>query len=161
MQKVRAGLSIFLIMILLASFRAAADESRSDRRFETRLSGDEEVPPVQTEAKGKARFQFSKEANELTYTLIISNVKAVTAGCIQKGKKGENGSPVIDLFTEPKKANVTGILLAEGKVEPYLLIGPLKGKSLDSLIQLMEAGEAYVNIQTKNHPDGAIRGQIK
>jgi len=41
------------------------------------------------------------------------------------------------------------------------LIGPLKGKSVNVLIELMEAGEAYVNIQTKKHPDGEIRGQIK
>jgi hypothetical protein len=68
---------------------------------------------------------------------------------------------VINLFAEPKREDVSGTLLAEGKAEPYLLIGPLKGKSLHSLIQLIEAGEAYVNIQTKKHPDGEIRGQIK
>jgi hypothetical protein len=57
--------------------------------------------------------------------------------------------------------DVTGILLAEGKVEPYLFIGPLKGKSVNALIELMKAGQAYVNIQTKKHPEGEIRGQIR
>jgi len=52
---------------------------------------------------------------------------------IQKGKKDENGPPVVNLFAESTREDVSGTLLAEDKVEPYLLIGPLKGKSLDSL----------------------------
>jgi len=140
---------------------AAGDKSMGEHSFEANLSGNEEVPPVRTKAKGEAKFQLSKEGDNLTYTLIVSNIRDVTAGCIQKGKRGENGPLVINLFTEPKKEDVRGTLLAEGKVEPYLLIGPLKGNSLNSLIQLMEAGEAYVNIKTKKHPDGEIRGQIK
>ena len=116
---------------------------------------------MKTKAKGEAKFQVNKERDRLTYNLIISNIKDVTAAYIRKGKKGENGPPVTNLFAEPKREDVSGTLLVEGKVEPYLLIGPLKGKSLDSLIQLLEAGEAYVNIQTKSHAHGEIRGQIK
>jgi len=161
MRKLKTGLSIFLIIILFASLGMAADKPTNERTFKATLSGKEKVPPVQTKAKGEAKFQLSKEGDKLTYTLIVSNIRDVTGGYIHKGKKGENGPPLIDLFTEPKKEDIRGTLLAEGKVEPYLLIGPLKGKSLESLILLMEAGEAYVNIQTKKHPDGEIRGQIK
>jgi hypothetical protein len=161
MQRVKVGLFTCLIMILLASLGAAANNPTGQRRFEANLSGNEEVPPVQTKARGEAKFRFSKEGDNLTYTLNLSNIKDVTAAHIQKGKKGENGLPIINLFTEPKKEDVTGTLYAEGKVEPYLLIGPLKGKSVDSLIQLMQSEEAYVNIKTKKHPDGEIRGQIK
>ena len=161
MQRVKGGLLTFLIIILFTSLGVAADKSTNHHSFEASLSGNEEVPPVQTKAKGEAKFQFSKGGDKLTYTLIISNIKDVTTGCIQKGKNGENGPPVINLFAEPKKEDVRGTLLAEGTIEPYLLIGPLKGKSVNALIQLMEAREAYVNIKTKKHPDGEIRGQIK
>jgi hypothetical protein len=161
MERVKTGLSIFLIIILFASLGAAADKSRNESTFEANLSGNEEVPPVHTKAKGDAKFQLSREGDKLTYTLNVSNIKEVTGCCIHKGKKGENGPPVIYLFTDPGKEDVTGTLLAEGKVEPYLFIGPLKGKPLRSLIQLIEAGDAYVNIQTKKHPEGEIRGQIR
>jgi hypothetical protein len=140
----------------------AADTSSSgERTFRPKLSGAEELPFVNTEAEGKAVFQISGGGDTLTYRLTISHIKDVTAAYIHKGKKGEIGSPVADLFTEPKKENISGTLFVEGKVEPYLLIGPLKGKSLNSLIELMEAGDAYVNIQTKKHPEGEIRGQIR
>jgi len=161
MRKVAVWLLIFVSIMLFVALAMGTGKSSVERSFEANLSGNEEVPPVQTKAKGEAKFQFSEEANKLTYRLNISKIKDVTAAHIQKGKRGENGPSVINLFNEPKKEDVTGNLLAEGKVEPYLLIGPLKGRSLDSLIQLMEAGEAYVNIKTKKHPDGEIRGQIK
>ena len=153
---------ISLFIFLLTSLGVAADRSSSgERTFRTKLSGSEEVPLVNTEAEGEAEFHISGTGDTLTYRLTISPIKDITAAYIHKGKKGENGPPVVNLFTEPQKEDVTGTLLAEGKVEPYLLTGPLKRKSINALIQLMEAGEAYVNIQTKRHPEGEIRGQIR
>jgi hypothetical protein len=67
----------------------------------------------------------------------------------------------VDLFNEPKREDISGTFLGDGVIEADMLIGPLKGKSLDSLIQLMEAGEAYINVYTKDHPQGEIRGQIE
>jgi len=161
MHKLGLQLSVFLFVALFLSLGMAAGKSASERSFKATLSGSDEVPLVDTQAKGEAAFQVSKGRDIVTYKLTVSNIKDVTAAYIQKGKRGKNGPPVMNLFTEPKKENVSGTLLAEGKVEPYLLIGPLKGKSVNVLIELMEAGEAYVNIQTKKHPDGEIRGQIK
>jgi hypothetical protein len=161
MQEGKALLFIFLFIILLASLGVAADKSAAERTFRAKLSGSEEVPFVNTEAEGEAALQIGGSGETLTYKLTISHIKDVTAAYIHRGKKGEKGPPVADLFREPKKENITGTLLVEGKVEPYLLIGPLKGKSLKSLIQLIEARDAYVNIQTKKHPEGEIRGQIR
>jgi len=160
MRKLGPQLFVFLLIVFVSP-GFAVDKSMSERIFKASLSGGEEVPFIRTEAKGEATFQVSKGGDIVTYKLTLSNIKDITAAYIQKGKKGKNGPPVIDLFTESKREDVSGTLLAEGKVEPYLLIGPLKGKSLNSLIQLMKAGEVYVNIQTKKHPDGEIRGQIK
>ncbi len=160
MRKVTAWLLVFLSIALFASFAIGTDKLSGERSFEASLSGNEEVPPVETKAKGRAKFQFIREGEKLTYTLTLSDIQDVTAAYIQKGKKGENGPAVLNLFAEPKKEDVKGTLFAEGKVEPYLLTGPLKGKSVDSLIRLMEAGEAYVDIETKKHPNGEIRGQI-
>jgi len=153
---------ISLFIFLLTSLGVTADSSSSgERTFRAELSGSEEVPLVNTEAEGEAEFRISGSGDTLTYRLTISHIKDIISAYIHMGRKGEKGPPVADLFAEPKKKNISGTLLAEGKVEPHLLTGPLKGKSLKSLIQLMEAGDAYVNIQTKKHPEGEIRGQIR
>ena len=159
MGKLRVQVFIFLSIILLASLGAAV-ESASGRSFKAGLSGDEEVPPVQTQARGEVKFELTETADELTYRFMIEDIKNVTSAQIRQGRRGENGPPVMELFTEPKKEDINGTLLAVGKIEPYLLTGPLKGQSLRSLMQLMETGEVYINILTKEHPDGEIRGQI-
>jgi len=159
--KLRIEAFAFAIIILLASLGIAADKSAGGRSFKAELSGNEEVPPIKTEAVGTAIFQFREGGNTMTYTLIISHIKDITGAFICKGKKGENGAIVMDLFREPRKEDISGTFLAEGKIEPYLLFGPLQGGSVQSLMQLMETGQVYINILTKKHPDGEIRGQIR
>ncbi len=161
MKKARVPLIIGLSFIVCTAIGMAADQSMNGRRFQASLSGDEEVPPVRTKAKGDIKFQYIRKGDQLTYQLAISDIKDVTAALIQKGKTGENGPPVLNLFTEPKKEDISGNLLADGKVEPYLLMGPLKGNSVNSLVQLIETREVYVNIQTKKCPQGEIGGQIE
>ena len=161
MEKLRLETFIFAAIILFASSGAAADKSVGGRSFKADLSGSEEVPPIETEAKGEATFQLRQEGDRLTYMLSISQIKNVTAGYICAGRKGENGALVVKLFSKPEKEDISGILLVEGEIEPYLLFGPLLGGSVQSLVQFMEAGNAYINILTKEHPDGEIRGQIK
>jgi hypothetical protein len=160
MGKLRVQVSILLSMILLASLGSAV-ESASGRSLKAGLSGDEEVPPVQTQARGEARFELSEATDELTYSVVIKDIENVTSAQIHQGSKDENGPPVVELFVEPKKEDIHGTLLVEGKIEPYLLIGPLKGQSVRSLMQLMHAGETYLTIETRKYPDGEIRGQIK
>jgi len=161
MGKLKVEAFTFAVILLLTCLGGAADKSGGQHSFKAELSGSEEVPPVKTEARGQATIQVSKGGNQLTYVLSISHIKGVTAAYIQAGRKGENGPLVIELFPEPKKEDIGGTLLAEGKIEPYLLVGPLQEGSVHSLIQLMEAGGAYINILTKKHPNGEIRGQIK
>jgi CHRD domain len=40
------------------------------------------------------------------------------------------------------------------------LHGPLKGKQVSDLANIIKAGQAYANVRTKQNPKGEIRGQI-
>jgi CHRD domain len=40
------------------------------------------------------------------------------------------------------------------------LKGPLAGKHVSDLIKLIEDGNAYANVHTRQHPNGEIRGQL-
>lgn len=161
MRKLKNQSIILLLSILVAFFGITVDKSVGEVRFKAELSGDEEVPPLKTKAKGEANFDLSNEGDELTYRVVLEGIENITAAHIHKGKTGENGPPVADLFREPRKEAISGILLSKGTIAGYKLTGPLKGKTLHSLIELIEAGEAYVNVHTKDYPEGEIRGQIK
>ena len=52
-------------------------------------------------------------------------------------------------------------VLAEGTITSANLTGPLAGKTIKDLINVMRSGNAYVNVHTKQNPAGEIRGQIK
>ena len=46
--------------------------------FHAILEGDEEVPPVDSDAKGAAIFRTSNDGTELNYRLIVANIEDVT-----------------------------------------------------------------------------------
>jgi len=148
-------------MVILVSFGMAADKQGSDCSFQAKLLGNEEVPPVETKAKGEVTFRLNKEEDELVYQLTLTDIEEVMAAHIHVGRRGIKGEPVAPLFTEPKKGDISGTLYSEGTITGYQLVGSLKGESLDCLLQMMKTGETYVNVQTKKHPDGEIRGQIE
>ena len=50
--------------------------------------------------------------------------------------------------------------LVQGSITADKLEGPLKGKSISDLVNLIQKSSAYVNIHTQSFPDGEIRGQI-
>jgi hypothetical protein len=126
-----------------------------EQKFVATLSGQEEVPPTNSQATGMAEFTVTGENAE--YSVNASNIQGVTAGHIHSGGQGENGPIVVTLFKNDSPNNEvseTGSIIAD-KLE-----GPMAGKQLTDLITAMSNGETYVNIHTEQNPNGEIRGQI-
>ena len=130
--------------------------------FVASLSGDKEVPPVQTQATGTAGFSQPHLSN-MTYGVQVQNIESVTAAHIHQGKEGQNGPIVVTLFradintgTGPVNGQLVG-----GTISNDMLEGPMAGKTLEGdLVKAIQNGEVYVNVHTTQNPDGAIRGQI-
>jgi hypothetical protein len=123
------------------------------------LSGQNEVPPVQTNATGTAGFT-APHFNNITFGVSVNNMDQVTGAHIHQGNQGENGPIVVTLF----KANTpTGKInghLVNGSISNDMLEGPLKGKTVIDLADLMQSGNSYVNVHTTKNPNGEIRGQL-
>jgi hypothetical protein len=165
-----AGISttaVLLILVALSATAATTTISSSSYAqtipsiFHAILEGEEEVPPVDSDAKGAAVFRTSDDGTELNYRLIVANIEDVTAAHIHLAPEGENGDIVAFLFNPetPTDGREFGIL-AEGTITSEDLVGPLEGSTLSELIDEMEAGNTYVNVHTVEHPSGEIRGQI-
>lgn len=120
------------------------------------LSGQEEVPPVQTQATGMADFIVMGDT--VNYTVNASNIQGATAGHIHLGKPGENGPVVITLFnydTPMDQVSETGSFTAADQE------GPMTGQPYQELGMAALNGTLYVNIHTEKNPNGEIRGQIQ
>lgn len=161
--------AVLLILVAVSATTAATTTISSSSSyaqtipsiFHAILEGDEEVPPVDSDAKGAAIFRTSNDGTELNYRLIVANIENVTAAHIHLAPRGENGDIVAFLFDpeEPTEGRTNGVL-AEGTITSADLVGPLEGSTLSELIDEMEAGNTYVNVHTVQHPSGEIRGQI-
>jgi hypothetical protein len=130
------------------------------RHFFASLSGLEEVPPVQTNARGDAVFTINEDEKMMEYRLIIHNLLNFTEAHIHLGRRGENGPVVAFLFgpVDPGISVIQGIV--RGNLSRKDLVGPLKGHPFSALLREMRSGNTYVNCHTVQNPEGEIRGQI-
>lgn len=122
------------------------------------LSGQQEVPPVETMATGAAEFLPVLPTNEtIDFSVNATGIEGVTAGHIHSGVEGENGPVVVTLFQfDPAQNEVS----ERGTITADMLEGPMEGMTIADLLPAMKNASTYVNIHTEQNPDGEIRGQI-
>jgi hypothetical protein len=127
------------------------------QKFKAQLSGDQEVPPIQTTASGIAWFKQMQD--KVWFKLSVTNMEGVTQAHIHTGKVGENGPVVVTLYKSETPQPING-KLSYGNITANVLEGPLKGKQISDLLTGMSNGSTYVNVHTEKYPNGEIRGQI-
>ena len=149
------SLSVFLTLPIVDKAYAQS------RIYEAPLAGQNEVPPVQSNATGLAVFTtpFNDTVN---YRVNITGISNPTGAHIHVAQSGQNGHIVAYLFHTPtskENQSPTGIIFS-GNFSNSSLKGPMQGKTLGDLAAAMDSGEIYVNVHTTEHPHGEIRGQI-
>jgi trimeric autotransporter adhesin len=120
--------------------------------FTASLSGDEEVPPVSTQASGDAHFMLDDGAGyrRLHYTLSVSEtLTTVTMAHIHTGWPGQNGPVIVTLFN----AAGGGVLDPDNPVQDSADI------TAEQLLHML-TGFTYVNVHTQANPAGEVRGQV-
>jgi hypothetical protein len=148
---------------------SAAFAAQQQQKFSAKMTGSEEVPPKNTKARGTVEFILGPDGKTLSYKVSVNDIHSVTIANINSGKKGEKGPVVVTLFRSRTGNPILGFLiqnipmngvLSEGSITSSNLQGPLKGKQVSELVNLMKSGQAYTNVRTKQNPRGEIRGQI-
>ncbi len=168
-----------LVMVVAALFLSGPAAQAQQTKFEANLVGKNETPAVDTSAQGQATFEVSPDGTSIKFTLNVNDPAAVTMAHIHLGEPGQAGKPVAPLYpakmssmssTSPEKSGTSSddkmamggmTCIAQGTITSASLVGPLKGKTIQDLLDDIRAGKAYVNVHTKAHPDGDIRGPIE
>jgi len=163
------------------------DDGNETKKFKARLLGSEEIPPVQTEATGRASFKLKMKEIEhdderqerkeeesvpsLHFSLSARDLESVTGAWIHLGGPGQSGPVVASLFKagngaaaaatdkKDKKEEKKRYFEIRGSLTQGDLVGPLAG-NWDGFTNALRSGQLYVNVETPAHPDGEIRGQI-
>ncbi len=144
--------------VILFSVSMPTYSSVEEKKFWAGLEGEFEVPPTDTNSSGIAMFKSTQDS--IWYMINVTNINNVTAAHIHSGNLGENGPVVAPLFDSDIPTEKMNGTLAQGNLTANMLEGPLVGKQLSELTLGMQSNTTYVNIHTKDYPDGEIRGQI-
>lgn len=129
--------------------------------FHATLSGSQVVPPVATEASGKAEFELDAEGT-LSFELEVGNIDDVTAAHIHAGPFGEAGPILATLYFNPATASFTeSEEIAEGTLVDDDLTpnGDFDG-SVGGLLDLLRSGAVFVDVHTSGQPASELRGQV-
>jgi hypothetical protein len=107
------------------------------------LTGAQEVPAVSTQAKGNGTITV-KDDKSVSGSIETSGISG-NAAHIHMGAAGANGGVIIPLA----KSGDNGWSVPAG------------AKLTDAQYEAFKKGDLYVNVHTKEHPGGEIRGQLK
>lgn len=151
---------IMIILVILVTFiSVGTDWAAGQTSFVAGLTGNQEVPVVDTNVTGSALF-VSKSSGTITYVVNVTNMANITSAELSIGKQGENGQIAVVLFKAASPTTNINGTLTQGNISSANLQGPLKDKLVTDLTNILQQGGAYVNVHTVQNPRGEIRGQI-
>jgi CHRD domain-containing protein len=109
---------------------------------DVKLAGDQEVPPVQTDASASGTITVN--ADKTVSGSVTTKGVTATAAHIHEGAMGKNGGVIIPLT---KNGDTFAV--------------PAGAKLTDAQYAAYQKSELYVNVHSAKNPDGEIRAQLK
>jgi hypothetical protein len=135
--------TMILATAAAAALSACSSMPWNNVRLAASLSGSEEVPAVNTAGRGSFDGSYNKDTRMLAYTVTYT---------------GLSGPATAAHFHGPAAVGQNA-----GVVVPFASAAdPIKGETTltDAQAADLLAGRWYVNVHTRAHPGGEIRGQV-
>jgi CHRD domain len=164
--------TIVLVGMLALGLLAVAPSALAGDNFVATLSGDQEVPPRDTQARGVATFKLREDGTALAFQVNVANIDNVVAAHIHCGAVGVNGPVGVTLFMGAPAGGAVNGTLAEGTITAPDPGNGCGWTDLASVLAAMASGATYVNVHTNDgveppntgpgdFPGGEIRGQVR
>ena len=152
-------MSLGILTISLISMPAFAQQAN----FVASLSGQNLSPKVSTAATGTAKFNVGPDGN-MAYVVDGKNIKGIIGAHISL-KNGTDVAQVFNPYVEinGKSGIPTGEVngqISKGVITANDLSGPLSGKTITDLANLMKNNSINVVIRTQGHENGEIQGAV-
>jgi hypothetical protein len=154
MQKFFAYLVFMLVAIAPAAW--------AEETFKATLSGDQEVPPVVTNATGTFKLELSEAETKAGVTLTVNDGVDITQAHLHCAPVGING-PIVAFLSGLNEAgyNVDGQWISNATLTDTSISDPACGATISALAASIRAGNVYVNVHSVANPAGVIRGQVE
>jgi hypothetical protein len=134
-----------LIAAALAS-GLAVTASAETVKFTTTMTAQEEVPPTNSKGSGNAEATLDTQSHQFTYRVTWGGFasQVIAAHFHGPAAPGKNAGVQVPIDGSNPQSPATGSATLTPEQQQQLM-----------------SGMWYVNVHTKNHPPGAIRGQLK
>jgi hypothetical protein len=165
-----AAISIITVAAIPA-FSYAQQQQQQVSDFIANLSGKNVDPPINTPATGVAKLHVNPN-DTISYEISVNNIDKV----IDSFMGPKNNTDLIELINPyatslsgPRVTNQfqsaypTGPVngeLTNGVITKDQFYGPLTGKSISDLANMIRTGQFQVDVRTLAHENGEIAGQI-
>ena len=148
--------------IVLVAVLAGAGVANAGDIFGARLSGAEEVPPVDTATTGRVIIEFNDDETQAQFQLIVRSGVRVQQSHIHCGAVGVNGPVVVFLAgLHPPGWEVDGEWVSNTTFTNSNIVNDSCGTTLAALAQNIRDGNTYANVHTVANPGGEVRGQLR
>jgi hypothetical protein len=116
--------------------------------FQVPLTGTQQVPPVQTPGSGSADLTYDAGTRVVTWNISFSGLSSPATMAHFHGPAPAGKNAGVKVWLSQK-----GNMEATSPITGQATLSPDDAKSF-------EAGDMYINVHTKNNPNGEIRGQV-
>ena len=128
--------------LVWAGMAQAAPES-----FKVELSGAQQVPAAETKGSGTADVTWDAATRVVTWSISVSGLSSPVTMAHFHGPAAAGKNGPVEVWLSEKGKPVEGAIKGQATLSP-------------EQAQQFAAGELYINVHTKDHPAGEIRGQV-
>jgi CHRD domain len=147
MSKAISRRAVTVTIALIGAALVGAPASAAPTSFTVSLTGAQQVPPVQTNGSGTANLTYDPATRVVTWSITYDGLSSPVTMAHFHGPAaaGKNG-PVAVWLTKRGSA----------------VASPITGQATLTPAQARQfvAGDWYINVHTRQHPAGEIRGQV-
>ena len=115
--------------------------------FKVPLTGDQQVPAVQTTGSGSADLTYDPGTRVVTWGISFGGLSSQATMAHFHGPAAVGKNAGVKIWLSQKGMDMTSPIKGEATLSP-------------DDAKMFEAGDMYINVHTKNHPGGEIRGQV-
>jgi hypothetical protein len=160
------NIGFWAVAALAGSMLVAPAAHSQTERFSARLSGAQEVPPINT--AGTGNFQMTSQPGGISFSLTFADLSSPlmaahlhfaptkVSGGVMIWVCGGGGQPACPAATE---GEITGTITAANVTGP--VAQGIAAGDLDSALEAVRDGLSYINLHTPNFGGGEIRGQVR
>jgi hypothetical protein len=160
------NIGFWISVALTASVLVAPVAHSQTERFSASLSGAQEVPPINT--AGTGNFEMTIQPGGISFSVTFADLSSPlmaahahfaptkVSGGVMIWVCGGGGQPACPAATE---GEITGTITAANVTGP--VAQGIAAGDLDSALEAVRDGLAYMNLHTANFGSGEIRGQIR